>query len=147
MRSVGDIPRTQARRRSTRYQDQPRRVDEHGVTPSFDPVAATQVPGRRQLVSIALGFSLITAASTVFGLFLIAGVAMGQRSGWVLAMLPAYVAVTTYFGVIAYGMWYWVAKGERWRGAVSVERVAGILNNTSVLPRRRRKSSRDRSPL
>jgi hypothetical protein len=100
-----------------------------------DPDEAARILGPRRLASYALVAAMFAAAFAALTVYSIAEIALGRT--YFLGMLPGSIFVAAFAGVIAYGLWYRIATGREWPRAAGIDRVAGILNNTYVLPRRR----------
>jgi hypothetical protein len=104
-----------------------------------DPADAAQILGRRRLAWFALCSIAFSVTFGGYGVYLIVQVLGGRRPGWTLVMLPAFVVVSTFAGLFAYGIAYFTLTGRKWPRAVLVERFFELVNNTDVVARRRRR--------
>jgi len=104
-----------------------------------DPEEAARMIGRRRFLVYAFGFSLIALAGTSYSVYLIVSLATGETSGWTQLALPASLLVVAYFAPVSYALFYGAATGRRWSGGDAMGKVAGLLTNTDVWPRRRRR--------
>lgn len=109
------------------------------VTSTRPPADVLQSFGRRRLAWYAFVATSVAVAFGGYAVYLIVEVALERRSGWILAMLPGFLAVFAFSGLLAYGGWYMVVNGRQWPKAPRVDRFYGVLSNTYVLPRRRRR--------
>ena len=98
-----------------------------------------RILGKRRIFSYALGACAIGLGAASFAAYLLASVATRAKSGWTLLEVPVFLLISGVCAPFAYAGFYMVATGRRWSGGDVMEKVFGLLNNTYVWPRRRRR--------
>jgi hypothetical protein len=88
-----------------------------------------RILGKRRLVAYPAGFFAVALAATGYSVYVIVEVASRKSCVWMLAALPAFVAIIAFCGSIAYAGVYFVATGRRWPRADMLERIARRLNS------------------
>ena len=88
-----------------------------------------EILGKRRFLSYGVAFAGAACAFASLGAYLAVQVAIGQRTAWILLVLPAFAAAASCCGVIGYGLGYFGVTGRRWSRADALNRVFARLNS------------------
>jgi hypothetical protein len=85
--------------------------------------------GRRRVTGYPLGFAAVAVLCMAASSYVIAEVAMDEKSAWTLLLLPAFLFLVLFCGIVGFAGMYFAVAGRRWSKAEKIDRVLGRLNS------------------